>query len=192
MALSVQIYNDLATMKDRLKKAKISLYDEAANLTSFFARHGYKFAGSGVYATTLKRRCTIVKIVNTKENQAYLAYARLCQINKNSNSTLPRIYSINSVGRHSVVAMELLTHNRKIALKAERQFINAIVKRQPNYVKAGEVMGRRAGNIEDAISAIKLIKQRRRLSEWDLHAGNIMFRKEGGRLRGVITDPITR
>lgn len=145
--------------------------------------------GEGAFGSTFIIGGLAVKIVLTKESQGYLAYARFCRMNHKRNRLLPRIASICQVGRYTLVWMEKLEESAKLSI-ALCQPIKRASRRHEHVNQASRLIARSPRSLAHAMSKLRMILADHPQSYWDIRSDNILFRRESGKMKMVLNDPI--
>lgn len=166
-----------------------TLVQEKKHLLLSLISIGFEKVGEGAFGMALVRSGLAVKIVRTSESVGYLAYARICRSGHYKNRLFPRVHAILSVGRYSCVIMERL-HDKAKKSAALCPSLRRASRNRSYARQVGRLMGRSPQSSEQAFSKIERVIQASVRSYWDIRADNILFRKEGGKLRPVLADPI--
>lgn len=174
----------------RLAGSRLSLRGEKKWIADILQSQGYPSLSAGVFGATFLNGNRVVKLVQTKESRAYLNYARFCRRHHANYRVLPKIYQILTVARYSLVIMERLTLLEKTGQPLSKSLRRAI-KGWDSISEASRVLGRKAQSLEFVLNKIEQIRTHDPRSQWDVHAGNILFRKEAGQYKMVLTDPVT-
>ena len=174
----------------RLAANRLSLRGEKKWIADILQSQGYQPLSSGVFGATFVKNSHVIKLVQSKESRAYLNYARFCRRYHPHYRVLPKIYQILTVARYSLVIMERLTLSEKTGQPLSKSLRRAI-KGWDSIPEASRVLGRKAQSLEFVLNKIEQIRTHDPRSQWDVHAGNILFRKEAGQYKMVLTDHIT-
>lgn len=182
----------IALVSRRLRaclSSRMARPDERFLLLSMLQEMGFEKAGEGAFGATFLMQKTAVKVVLTKESQGYLAYARFCRKHHATNRLLPRVDAIRQVGRHSLVWMERLHENDDLS-KSLRKPLKRASRSHQHVNEAGRLIGRSSASLAQVMDKLRSILDERRQSYWDIRSPNILFRRERGEMKMVLTDPI--
>lgn len=172
----------------RLWPSKMRLGDELCTIESRLKDAGARSLGKGAFATVYGMGKCAIKVVLTRENRAYMAFARHCQ--RSPGPMVPTIHRLVRVRRYTMVVMETLEDRQDLAVPMARSFYQLLRRNRGSVGAVSRVVGRRQDQLHDRLWRISGILQKHPRSDWDLHSGNILFRQERGRPRMVIADPI--
>lgn len=189
MPATTLLFSELTKLQ-RIGRGRLNLDQERRRLQKKLRDHGAVRIASGRFGSAYAFEGKVLKIVATAHNHGYLMYARIARARSRSCPLLPRVNRIMAVGRYSVVHMERLYHDTRQARRSACALQAAIFNAAP-LSRAARVMRREERAVTCVWHAIRALQRRRPRSALDLHEGNILFRRERGRLRAVITDPVT-
>lgn len=170
-------------------RSRMSCQDERFLLHAMLGEMGFEQAGEGSFGATFTLRKNAIKVVLTKESQGYLAYARFCRKHHKQNRLLPRIDAIRKVGRFSLVWMEKLHEDDDLS-KSFRKPLKRASKSHQHANEASRLIGRSPASLAQVMEKLRAILQTCGNSYWDIRAPNILFRRERGQMKMVLTDPI--
>ena len=163
---------------------------EARGIRDMLLVEGWKELGRGSFGVSFARGNQVIKVVRIADNAAYLAFARHCRASAERFPLLPRVYRILRVRRHALVLMERLQENYRRSIPLSSRLLRWYRTGSMPY-DLPQRAGRRVSHLCSVLQSTSRIRAKHRRSRWDLHEGNILFRKEGGVLRPVFSDPIT-
>lgn len=170
----------------------VKVIDEQRFIESRLRSWGARRIGRGAFGAVYKIGNLAVKRIRTRENTSYISFARYCRAAK--SRLLPKIYKITQLGRHTIVVMETLEENRPLAKQVAKAFklrLKNACNQQQVWGQAVAAAGRHCRFVEIHLKKIEAIMDKSARSTWDIHDQNLLFRKEKGKLRMVLSDPIT-
>lgn len=145
--------------------------------------------GEGAFGSTFLVGKQAVKVVLSKESQGYLAYARFCRRHHRKNRLLPRVDSIHQVGRYTLVWMERLHESASLSSTLCNPLKRAS-RRHEHVNQSSRLISRSPRSLAHAMDGLRAILNLHPQSYWDIRADNILFRKEHGKMKMVLNDPI--
>ncbi len=170
----------------------VKVMEEQRYIESTLRSWGARRIGRGAFGAVYKIGNFAVKRIKTRENTSYLSFARYCRAAK--SQLLPKIYKITQLGRHTIVVMETLQENRPLAKQVARAFklrLKDSCNQQQAWTDAVAAAGRHSRFVEIHLKKIESIMNKSARSTWDIHDQNLLFRQERGKMRMVLSDPIT-
>lgn len=185
-----------------LKKSMTKRYNDDSAIENLTDKHEKEHLGSGVYGSAFDRpkRDSVIKVYH---DNAYHDYAKYAKDNHESDPHLPKIHAVNRIKgtKYGAVRMEKLhplTKDHPVhkyfattlssateSGVARQAFDGKDLHNKLHKTAEGKEMNKSHPTLHASLS--KLAKRYPK-GGFDLHAGNVMQRKDG---TPVITDPIT-
>lgn len=174
-----------------IKRQSLSI--ERASLVVGLETLGFAQVGDGAFSIVLSRGAWVVKILNTRESPATLAYTRFCARRHAQNPFLPKIKTQRQVGRFTVVVSERLKHGMRATnvCRAIKNYLQGTHpdRKVPRFVSEPDRI-----YFLEAIAKISSIldqgHRRRPRCHWDITHNNVMFRVGDTSRHPVLNDPI--
>lgn len=166
----------------------------------------HAYLGSGVYGCVIQLdNNMIVKICCTKKNENYLKYAAFAHKYHETNTSLPKVYLISTLGKFSFIFMERLFDGNDAAIPKEDRHRFKKSLKQLNRVldvyddEKNKDLRTKALTTHWNISFQKMKQTITGITnisnEFDIHEDNIMVRAPvfgvKGKFEIVLTDPVT-